>query len=309
MAPSLTPKGGLADPDVLCALVGHTVDLPLTGEAAEKLRYFAQGLGVAPEDAGADLPDAKVLKLAAHEVAGYFGRLSPEMLAIRMNMILARAASTAYAAENPSPVSTRSSMRSDQVEVVNCKAPHEGFYVTQTYRLRHPDFEGGTSDVLRREVFVATDASIVLPYDPVSDRILLVEQFRMGPFGRGDPYPWVLEPVAGRVDAGETPEACARRECVEEARLTLRGLEHVSSHYCTPGCSTEMFHCYVGLCDLPEIKRGQGGLETENEDIRTHVLSFEEAMDLVRSGEANVGPMVLLLIWLERERARLRGTA
>lgn len=309
MTRHVTPPGPLAHPDLLRALLGHEAAPPLTGEAADKLAYFAQALGTTPQGGHADLPGLEVLIHAAREVAGYRGRLSAEAVAARMPMILSRAASKAAAAAHPAPATIRSAMPAGEVEVQMREASHEGFFLTETYELRHPGFQGGMSDTLRREVFVATDAAIVLPYDPVRDRVLLVEQFRMGPFGRGDPYPWVLEPVAGRVDAGETPEACARRECVEEAHLTLHGIEHVSSHYCTPGCSTEMFHCYVGLCDLPELARGLGGLETENEDIRTHVLSFEAGMDLVRTGEANIGPMILLFLWLQRERARLRGAA
>ncbi|MEM6482690.1 MAG: NUDIX hydrolase, partial [Pseudomonadota bacterium] len=153
------------------------------------------------------------------------------------------------------------------------------------------------------------DAALVLPYDPVLDRLLLVEQFRMGPFGRGDPKPWVLEPVAGRVDPGETPETCAARECVEEAHLSLKALEHISSHYCSPGCSTEVFHCFVGLCNLEARNGGLGGLEVEHEDIATHVMSFDDAMALTQNGEINIGPLLLMLLWLQRERPRLRTFA
>ncbi|WP_135503124.1 NUDIX domain-containing protein [Roseovarius aestuariivivens] len=309
MARDLVPAGPLAHPDVLCALLGAACVPPLTGEAADKLWFFAKGLGVSPEAPGGDLPEPRVLAHAAREVAGYFGKLGERTLAVRMPMILARAAARVAAADAPDPVTTRSATCADRVEVLSRRATHQGYFLTETYELRHPGFEGGMSEALRREVFVATDAAIVLPYDPVRDRVLLVEQFRMRPFGRGDPYPWVLEPVAGRIDAGESAETCARRECVEEAGLDLHALEHVSSHYCSPGCSTERFHCFVGLCDLPEMTRGLGGLETEHEDIRTHVLSFAAGMDLVRSGEANIGPMILLFLWLERERARLRAAA
>ncbi|MCB2157335.1 MAG: NUDIX domain-containing protein, partial [Rhodobacteraceae bacterium] len=44
------------------------------------------------------------------------------------------------------------------------------------------------------------------------DRVLLIEQFRMGPYARGDAEPWLIEAIAGRVDPGETPEDAARRE-------------------------------------------------------------------------------------------------
>ncbi|MEM6589996.1 MAG: NUDIX hydrolase, partial [Pseudomonadota bacterium] len=112
-----------------------------------------------------------------------------------------------------------------------------------------------------------------------------------------------------RVDAGESVQEAARRECQEEAGLRLHQLEHVSSHYFSPGASTEYYHCYIALTDLPDDAAGLGGLETEQEDIRTHVLSFDAAMGLLTTGEANIGPMILLLLWLERERPRLRASA
>lgn len=222
-------------------------------------------------------------------------------------MILSRAAAR-VAARDSAPTELRSRTRADAVEDCGLETLHAGFFRTRANILRHPRFDGAMSPVLRREVFVATDAALVLPYDPVHDRLLLVEQFRMGPYGRGDPHPWMLEPVAGRIDVGETPEMAARRECVEEAGLELRALEKISEHYCTPGYSTEVFHVFLGICDLPDLAQGTGGLATENEDIRTHVIGFDQAMMLLQSGEANNGPLVLALIWLQRERARLRGT-
>jgi nudix-type nucleoside diphosphatase (YffH/AdpP family) len=229
-------------------------------------------------------------------------------LAATRAMILSRAAAR-VAARDAVPAALRSATGADSVEALRVETPHAGFFRTRGYHLRHPRFDGTTSPVLHREVFVATDAALVLPYDPLRDRLLLIEQFRMGPYGRGDPRPWMLEPVAGRIDAGETPEETALRECREEARLDLRGLEKISTHYCTPGYSTEVFHLFLGLCDLPDVAQGQGGLETENEDIRSHVIDFDRAMALLHSGEANNGPLVLSLIWLERERARLRASA
>lgn len=244
--------------------------------------------------------------VAAEEANQHFGHVASDRLAQMMPMVMVRAAAR-VAARAPVPTDIRSDMRAEDVAVHERHNRHAGFFLTREVTLRHPKFGGGLSVPVRREVFVATDAAIVLPYDPVRDRVLLVEQFRMGPFGRGDPHPWMLEPVAGRVDPGEDPAATARRECVEEAGLRLDRLAHVSSHYCSPGCSTEYFHCYVGLCDLPDLSTGQGGLDSEDEDIRTHVLPFERAMDLIPSGEATNGPLILCLLWLQRERENLRA--
>ena len=249
-----------------------------------------------------------IAQAACQEIMSYFGRIDQPGLRWRMPMILARAGARAAAVAG-APADLRSDASADHVDVTSTDTPHQGFFLTREYALQHPQFDGGTSDVLRREVFVVSDAALVLPYDPRRDRVLLVEQFRMGPFGRGDPKPWVLEPVAGRIDAGETPEETAYRECIEETGLHLSGLERISAHYCSPGCSTEYFHLFLGLCDLPDEGRTLGGLDSEAEDIRSHVIPFDRAMALLDSGEANNGPLVLSLIWLSKERDRLRAIA
>lgn len=249
-----------------------------------------------------------IAQAACQEIMGYVGRIDQQGLIWRMPMILARAGAQVAAAAG-APADLRSPASADQVQVTSVDTPHEGFFLTREYALHHPQYDGGTSDLLRREVFVVSDAALVLPYDPRRDRVLLVEQFRMGPFGRGDPRPWALEPVAGRIDAGETPEQAAYRECIEETGLHLSGLERISGHYCSPGCSTEYFHLFLGLCDLPDEGRTLGGLDSEAEDIRSHVIPFDRAMALLDSGEANNGPLVLSLIWLSKERDRLRAIA
>ncbi len=246
-------------------------------------------------------------RIAAQEAMGYLGRFSARDLAARMPMIRARAA--ARLAATGVPAAWRSDTGANAVECISAEVLHCGFHLSEAHALRHPAFGGGMSGVLRREVFVATDAALVLPYDPVRDRVLMLEQFRIGPYRRGDPRPWILEPVAGRVDPGETPEDAARRECREEAGLTLRRLEKIASYYCTPGYSTEYFHNFVGIADLPDDLPRNGGLDTEAEDIRLHLIDFDDAMRLIGTGEADDGPLILSLLWLARERGRLRAAA
>jgi len=265
-----------------------------------RARYMAAVLGP-------HVPEALRREAEPEVMRGHARGVPAEEMAARSAMILSRAWARIAAQAAPAPASLRSDTPRAAVVEEHVDTTHDGFFLTRRYDLRHPRFDGMQSPKVSREVFVATDAALVLPYDPARDRVLLVEQFRTGPYGRGDPLPWMLEPVAGRVDGGESPEETARRECAEEAGLTLRGLEQISSHYCTPGYSTEFFHLFLGLCDLPEARQGRGGLATEHEDIRTHVIGFDAAMSLVRSGEANNGPLVLCLLWRERERARLRA--
>ena len=101
----------------------------------------------------------------------------------------------------------------------------------------------------------------------------------------------------------------ARREAEEEAGLRLGPLEPMVQVYASPGYSTEFFHCFLGLAELSEFDTSAGGLRSEHEDIRSHVLSFDAAMALVKTGEINTGPLVMMLYWLAAERDRIRGFA
>ncbi|MEL6681212.1 MAG: gamma-glutamylcyclotransferase [Pseudomonadota bacterium] len=205
------------------------------------------------------------------------------------------------------PATLRHTPRDGDIKVLDRKPPLGHFFRYQRFSVRHSQFRGGQSDLLSREIFEGVDAAILLPYDPVSDRVLLVEQLRFGPVIRNDPNPWMLEPVAGIVDARETPEDAARREALEEAGITLRDLAFSGSFYPSPGASTDYFYTYVGLCDLPMNEAYLGGIAGESEDLRLHPISFLGAMDLLDTGEIATGPLFFLLYWLSRHRDRLRG--
>ena len=191
---------------------------------------------------------------------------------------------------------------------VDLVAEHPGFDGFFRYRhidVRHRKFDGGQSPVLNRECFVGFDAALVVPYDPATGNVLLIEQVRMATAVRGDPNHRVLEPVAGLIDAGEDPEEAVRREAVEEAGITLREVQLINRVYPSPGYSTEFFHCYVGTADLDGADKRIAGVDAEHEDIRSHVLPLDDALALVDSGEINVAPLAMMLLWLARNRERM----
>jgi nudix-type nucleoside diphosphatase (YffH/AdpP family) len=218
-------------------------------------------------------------------------------------MIEARAWSKHRAAG--APATRRYAPSQGDFEVAASDPPVGRFFSFQSVDVRHRKFSGTQTDLLRREGFFGIDAAIVLPYDPHHDRVLLVEQARMGPALRHDPNPWMLEPVAGIVDARETPEDAARREGREEAGLTFRALEPAGQFYVSPGASTDYFYNYVGLCDLPQTAPYLGGLPDEAEDLRLHPMPLDVAMALADSGEIATGPALFLLYWILRHRTRL----
>jgi len=239
---------------------------------------------------------------AAVEVMGYMGQRSRDEVACMFPRIRARAAAQVNAQASRHGAGTLQG----HVQMDHHQRVYSNFYALDEMRMRFEQFDGGLSEQVERAVFVGSDAAIVLPYDPVRDRVLLIEQVRMGPLARGDKSRWQLEPIAGAVDPGETPQTAARREALEEAGLTLGSIIPVSEVYASPGNSTEFYYIYLGLADLPDDVTGIGGLDSETEDIRSHLMSFDGLMELVDGMGAANAPLVLVAYWLARHRDGLR---
>ena len=243
---------------------------------------------------------------AAQDVMAQFGQAAPAALARRYGQMLGRGAARVRAA-HAGPVTLRRAQAADDLRIDAVARPYGDYFAVEEHDLRFRRFDGGFSDRVKRAAFVMGDAVTVLPYDPVRDRVLLIEQFRAAPYVRGDAECWSLEAIAGRIDPGETPQDAARREAVEEAGLALGALERVGGYYPSPGAVTEYLYSYVALVDLPDGAAGVFGVEGEAEDIRGHLVGFDRLMELVASGEVDNAPLLLTALWLQRERARLRA--
>ncbi|MEY8098623.1 NUDIX domain-containing protein [Falsihalocynthiibacter sp. S25ZX9] len=242
---------------------------------------------------------------AAREVMAAFGREVPKEVGKRFGVIRARAASKLRAQSAPST----NRFSTTDVTIIAQNRAYDHFFALDDVRLTHRRFDGDVSPEIERAIFVMVDSVTVLPYDPVLDRVLLIEQFRVGPLIRGDTSPWSVEPIAGRVDAGETPEMAAHRESLEEAGLTALELELIGEYYPSPGAITEYLYSYIGITDLSKVTAGLGGVAAEGEDIQRHILSFDAFMERVTSGAGANGPLLLSAYWLAQNRDRLRAQA
>ncbi len=190
------------------------------------------------------------------------------------------------------------------VKTVSKDRAFDGFFKIDRYRLSHRLFEGGWSAELQRELFVRDDATCVLPYDAVTDQVILLEQFRIGALGHNQ-SPWLLELVAGINDEGETPEVVARREGLEEAGIELGELKPICQYLVSAGGTNEKIHLYCGQVDA-STAHGVHGLEHEGEDIKVHVVKAQEAFEYVASGRINNAASIIALQWLQLNHDRLR---
>ena len=194
----------------------------------------------------------------------------------------------------------------DDVEVLERTIPYDGYFRIEAYRLRHRRFGGGWTEVMTRELFERGHAAVVLPYDPARDRVVLIEQFRIGAYAAGL-APWMIEAVAGIIEPGETPEEVVRREALEEAGCAVTALEAVGTVMPSPGGSSEILHLYCGRVDSAGAG-GLHGLAHEHEDIRAFALPLEDALARLARGEIVNANAVMTLQWLALNRARLQRT-
>lgn len=193
----------------------------------------------------------------------------------------------------------------DDVALLEKTTAFQGYFRIDRYRVKHRLFRGGWGRPITREVLERGHAVAVLPYDPVRDKVVLIEQFRIAPYAFGD-KPWMYEIVAGIIEPDEAPDEVARRELKEEAGLeTAAALEPILRYYTTPGASTETCQLYAARVDA-SAAGGVHGLPDEDEDIRVFALDFAEAMRATTDGRIIASPPLIALQWLALNRDALR---
>ncbi len=189
----------------------------------------------------------------------------------------------------------------DDVTVHKIDTVYQGFFKVQKYEFDHALFAGGRSERVAREILERGDAVAVLPYDPNTDEVLLIEQIRIGAHGNSK-SPWLLETIAGMCDGSTDFEDVAKREAMEEAGIKLDKLHRMLSYYSSPGGTTERLHLFAAMADLSNAG-GVHGLASEHEDIRVHVLPLSDALMRLNSGEIDNAATVICLQWLALNKA------
>lgn len=152
--------------------------------------------------------------------------------------------------------------------------------------VRFPD--GSTADL---EMIRHPGSAAVVPVlsdEAASDpQILMLRQYR---YAAGGP---IWEVPAGRVDPGEDPEACARRELLEEAGATARRLERLTTIYTTPGFTDERIHLFAAWGLSVDQHRRE-----PDEFMELAALPISRVLAMMRSGEmADAKSMVAVLFF------------
>lgn len=180
-----------------------------------------------------------------------------------------------------------------------------GRFSVDVVTFRHRRFDGAMSGVRTWELFRRGRAAAVLPYDPDTDQVVLIEQFRLPALAAGL-EPVMVEVPAGLCDGAENPADTAAREVHEETGLRVHGLELIGDFLLTPGGSDERCTLFVGRTTAPAGPLGTGGLASEHEDIRVRLHPAEAAIAAAIAGEYPNSVTTIALLWLAARRDALR---
>jgi nudix-type nucleoside diphosphatase (YffH/AdpP family) len=168
-------------------------------------------------------------------------------------------------------------------------------YSSVTYRLQRA---GGGWEPHSRSLFRRPDAVTVLPYDAARGKVLLTRQFRLGAH-MNDKTPSLLEACAGTLDPGEDPEACMRRESLEEMGLEIGEARFLFEGFVSPAATTEKLYFFVAPYAPEKRVADGGGLEDEGEDIAVIEADFSDMVAWAEKGEIRDAKTLVLLYWLK----------
>ncbi len=144
--------------------------------------------------------------------------------------------------------------------------------------------------MVSREVIDHPGAVVIVPVE--DDHVLLVRQPREAV------EEYTLELPAGKLDRGEDPLECARRELAEEVGRAASSWRDLGGFYTAPAILTEFIHCFLATGLTP----ASGAAADEDEAIEVVEWPLAElglAIDEVRDAKTLIG-----LLRLERELRR-----
>ncbi|MGO4821555.1 MULTISPECIES: NUDIX domain-containing protein [unclassified Flavobacterium] len=153
----------------------------------------------------------------------------------------------------------------------------------------------------KREVYDRGNGAAILLYNSKKQTIILTRQFRLPTYLNGNKTGMMIEVCAGLLDE-DHPEQCIIRETEEETGYRLTTVDKVMETYMSPGAVTEILYLFTGAYDESMKVSEGGGVEHEQENIEVLEMTFDEAYNMIASGEIKDAKTIILL-----QHAKIKG--
>lgn len=154
--------------------------------------------------------------------------------------------------------------------------------------------ENGVEQNHKREVYDRGNGAVILLYNAERQTVILTRQLRIPTWFNGNANGMMIEACAGMLDENE-PEECIRKETEEETGYTLSSVKKIMEIYMSPGSVTEKIYFFTAAY-ADAMKTGEGGgAENEQENIEVMELGFQQALDMIATGEIQDAKTIILL--------------
>ncbi|MFT8209503.1 MAG: GDP-mannose pyrophosphatase NudK [Symbiopectobacterium sp.] len=180
---------------------------------------------------------------------------------------------------------------SSPIKLIEKKLLSDNWYVLHKYTFDLKRKHGGVVRQMR-EVYDKGDGATILLYNREKKTVLLMRQFRMPTYVNGNESGMLLETCAGLLD-DLSPDACIRKEVMEETGYIIEKFEKLFDAYMSPGSVTEKVHFFAAEYEPSQRKASGGGVE--DEDIEVIELPFTDALAMIKDGRIHDGKTIMLL--------------
>ena len=169
----------------------------------------------------------------------------------------------------------------------------EEIYAGKIITLELQDVELPNGKQAKREIVKHPGAVAILALTN-DNKIIMVEQYRKA-LERT-----IVEIPAGKLEKGEEPTCCARRELEEETGYVCESVQLLTSFYTSPGFADEIIHVFLakGL-----TKKENSAAMDEDEFVNLEELTLEEALQYVKEQKINDAKTIYAVQYLQLQEA------
>jgi len=184
-------------------------------------------------------------------------------------------------------------MNNDNIKIISKEILSDNWYTLNKITFEYLK-KDGTREIQNREAYDRGNGATILLYNKVSQTVILTRQFRIPTYINGNESGMLIETCAGLLDK-DNPETAIKRETEEETGYQIKHVEKVFEAYMSPGSVTEILYFFVAeYSNDMKVSEG-GGHHDEQENIEVLELPFNEALDMIKTGEIKDGKTIMLL--------------
>ena len=185
----------------------------------------------------------------------------------------------------------------EDVKILESKVLSDNWYVLRkiTYEFSKKD---GSKLTQSREAYDRGNGATILLYNKEQSTVILTRQFRLPTYVNGNESGMLIEACAGLLDK-DNAEECIKRETEEETGYKITEVRKIFEAYMSPGSVTEILYFFIAEYSKEMKITDGGGVEQEEENIEVIEIDFENALQMIVSGEIKDGKTIMLLQYIK----------